>query len=170
MRALGTVVYNPDPSNYPWIKSFKANFVYFVISIVLPGGIVQGLRVTLTYICRLAKGKLLQCHMPNSFHIMFMYNIKQGNCIGFGDNGRCDDIGECFNRNGHGAKNCNRTTRRESAPHQMVVQEGTLIVFFSKWKFMILPIWSTKILTTTSTAATSTLEPLGAIVSCFLAI
>ena len=38
------------------MNSLKANFIYFVISIVLPGGIVQGLRVTLIYICGLAKG------------------------------------------------------------------------------------------------------------------
>ena len=38
------------------MKHLKANRIFCVISIVLPGGLVQGLRVTLMYICSLAKG------------------------------------------------------------------------------------------------------------------
>ena len=38
------------------MKHLKANRIFCVISIVLPGGLVQGLRVTLMYTCSLAKG------------------------------------------------------------------------------------------------------------------
>ena len=51
-----SVVFNPDPSQLSLNENLKANFVYLVISIVLPGGLVQGLRVTLMYTCSLAKG------------------------------------------------------------------------------------------------------------------
>ena len=44
------------PHDYPWVKHLKANSVFCVISSVHPGGLVQGLRVTLMYINGLAKG------------------------------------------------------------------------------------------------------------------
>ena len=42
--------------DYPWVKHLKANTVFYVISSVHPGGLVQGLRVTLMHINGLAKG------------------------------------------------------------------------------------------------------------------
>ena len=47
---------NPDPSRLSLSKHLKANSVFCVISSVHPGGLVQGLRVTLMYINGLAKG------------------------------------------------------------------------------------------------------------------
>ena len=37
------------PHDYPWAKYLKANRIFCVISNVHPGGLVQGLRVTLMY-------------------------------------------------------------------------------------------------------------------------
>ena len=51
-----SLVFTPDPSHLSLNKKCQRKIRYFVISIVLPGVLLQGLRVTFMFICSLAKG------------------------------------------------------------------------------------------------------------------